>query len=60
MKNEIIEYRKTRALETLEEAKLLFNNDRLFATVNRMYYSLFYAVIALLLVKMYLHQNIVV
>jgi uncharacterized protein (UPF0332 family) len=51
MKNEIIEYRKTRELKTLEEAKLLFNNDRLFATVNRIYYSLFYAVIALLLVK---------
>ncbi|HOM11470.1 MAG TPA: HEPN domain-containing protein [Spirochaetota bacterium] len=48
---ELIEYRKNRALETLEEAKILFNNDRLFATVNRIYYSLFYAVIALLLVK---------
>ncbi|NMB65414.1 MAG: HEPN domain-containing protein [Spirochaetes bacterium] len=51
MKRELIDYRKTRALETLEEAKLLFNNNRLFATVNRIYYSLFYAVISLLLVK---------
>jgi len=37
MKRELIDYRKTRALETLEEAKLLFNNNRLFATVNRIY-----------------------
>ncbi len=54
MKNtllELIEYRKKRAIETLEEAKILFNNNKLFATVNRIYYSLFYSVIALLLLK---------
>jgi len=51
MKDELIEYRKKRAIETLEEAKLLFNNNKIYATVNRIYYSLFYAVISLLLVK---------
>lgn len=51
MKKELIRYRRGRAKETLEEAKIVFRNKKLFATVNRIYYSIFYEVIALLLTK---------
>ncbi len=51
MTKEIINYRRKRAKETLEEAKILFDNTKLFATVNRIYYSIFYEVITLLLTK---------
>jgi len=37
-------------LETLEDAKLLFTNKRLYSAVNRIYYSIFYETTALLLV----------
>ena len=48
MKEEIIKYRRERAKETLEDAKILFENKRLRSTVNRIYYALFYEVTALL------------
>jgi len=51
MKREVIKYRRERAKETLEEAKIMFDNEKLFATVNRIYYSIFYEVVALLLTK---------
>jgi len=47
-KEEIIKYRRERAKETLEDAKILFENKRLRSTVNRIYYALFYEVTALL------------
>jgi len=47
----LIEYRLSRADETLEDAKILFSKGRLFSTVNRIYYSMFYTVNALLLLK---------
>lgn len=47
----LIEYRLSRAEETLEDAKILFVKRRLFSTVNRIYYAIFYAVNALLLSK---------
>jgi len=51
MKEKIINYRRERAKETLEEAKIMFDNSKLFATVNRIYYAIFYESVALLLTK---------
>lgn len=51
MKERIINYRRERAKETLKEAKIMFDNSKLFATVNRIYYAIFYEAIALLLTK---------
>ena len=44
----LITYRLDRARETLEDARLLFNQNHLFSTINRLYYALFYCVQALL------------
>lgn len=49
MKEELIRYRQKKARETLEDATLLFQSGRLFSTLNRIYYALFYEVVALLL-----------
>lgn len=46
---EYIRYRMARASETVHEAELLFANGHLHTAVNRLYYSCFYAVSALLL-----------
>jgi uncharacterized protein (UPF0332 family) len=48
-KQDLIDYKREKASETLEDAILLYKNGRLFSTVNRIYYSLFYEVSALLL-----------
>lgn len=50
-REELIKYRLMRAKETLEDAEILFDNDRWFSTVNRVYYAMFYAVNGLLLTK---------
>ncbi len=44
-----INYRFQRAIESYEEALILADNKRWNAVVNRLYYSCFYAVIALLI-----------
>ena len=53
MKNELrqdyINYRFQRSKESYEEAKILAENDRWNAVINRLYYSCFYAVIAILI-----------
>ena len=49
MKEELIRYRQKKAREMLEDAALLFQSGRLFSTLNRIYYALFYEVIAILL-----------
>ncbi len=46
-REDIIKYRIERAFETIEEAKILANANRWNATVNRLYYASFYAVIGL-------------
>lgn len=51
MKEEIIRYRRERAGETLEEAEIMYNNGKLFAAVNRIYYATFYEVFALILTR---------
>jgi uncharacterized protein (UPF0332 family) len=43
-KNDLIQYRLNRALETFEEAKILAENEHWNAAANRLYYSCFYAV----------------
>ncbi|HEX8278510.1 MAG TPA: HEPN domain-containing protein [Segetibacter sp.] len=47
--DEIIQFRFQRSNEALEEALLLFKSGHYNSTVNRLYYSAFYAVSALLL-----------
>jgi uncharacterized protein (UPF0332 family) len=49
--NELISYRRKRAKEALEDAERLVNAGSLFSAVNRIYYSMFYEVTALLLIK---------
>ncbi len=48
-KNDYIRYRFKRAEEALSDALLLIENNKWNTAVNRLYYSCFYAVIALLL-----------
>lgn len=48
---ELVRYRLARAMESLDEARLLFANGHVRTAVNRIYYACFYAVSALLLTK---------
>jgi uncharacterized protein (UPF0332 family) len=48
-RNDYINYRFQRALDSFEEAVIMADNKRWNAVVNRLYYACFYAVIALLL-----------
>lgn len=48
-KGDLVKYRLDRAKETLEDAQLLIESKRWNSAINRLYYSAFYAVIALLL-----------
>ena len=48
---ELAEYRLTRARETLDDARLLLERERLPAAANRIYHAMFYAVAALLTTK---------
>lgn len=51
MIDNVIKYRRERAKETLEEAEIMLDNNKLIAAVNRIYYAIFYEVLALLLTK---------
>lgn len=48
-RNDLIQYRLSRATETLKEAELLLNSGFYNATINRLYYACYYATIALFL-----------
>jgi uncharacterized protein (UPF0332 family) len=48
---ELMEYRLNKSKITLKDANLLYTKGSLFSAVNRLYYSMFYAVTALLLKK---------
>lgn len=48
-KQDYVRYRMGRAIETLDEAETLLSEGHLHGTVNRVYYSMFYAVSALAL-----------
>jgi len=47
--NELIKYRHSRSLETYEEALMLAREEHWNAVANRLYYSCFYLISALLL-----------
>jgi len=44
---ELITYRLDEAKDTVEDVQLLISNDRLRAAINRIYYGMFYALLAL-------------
>lgn len=46
-RNELVNYRLSRAKETLEEAKISIENERYLLAANRIYYASYYAVSAL-------------
>lgn len=48
-KEELIKYRLQRAIDTLEDAKILADNQRWNSSINRLYYASYYAITALLL-----------
>jgi uncharacterized protein len=48
-RNDYMKYRFQRAIESFEEALIMAENNRWNAVINRLYYSSFYAVIALLI-----------
>ena len=48
---DLINYKLMRSKETLDDARILFANSKLFSTVNRIYYAMFYIVNGLLLTK---------
>jgi uncharacterized protein (UPF0332 family) len=50
-KNDLIKYRIERSIETFKEAKTMIDNKFWNASVNRIYYSCYYAVSALLQMK---------
>jgi len=43
----LIEYRIKQAFESAEVAEFLFKNEKLAASINRIYYSVFYSLLAL-------------
>ena len=48
-KHDLIRYRIARAKDTFEDAEILAKNKKWNSTINRLYYSAYYAVMALLL-----------
>lgn len=50
-KKELVDYRLKRAFETYDDAVLLANSKKWNSTINRLYYTAFYAVSALILLE---------
>jgi uncharacterized protein (UPF0332 family) len=48
-KKDLIQYRLSRAWDTLDDAQILAEKGKWNSTINRLYYAAYYAVIALLL-----------
>jgi uncharacterized protein (UPF0332 family) len=48
-KGDLIKYRLSRAKDTFEDAQILAERNKWNSTINRLYYSAYYAVMALLL-----------
>ena len=58
-KRTLISYRMTQAKESLDEARYLLDGDKSLRSIaNRIYYSMFYAVLALLVNEHIHRQNI--
>ena len=49
--NDLIQYRKSRSLDTFEEAETMIKSGYWNASVNRIFYACYYAVSGLLLMK---------
>jgi uncharacterized protein len=50
-KKDLVNYRLSRAKDTFEDALILAENSKWNSTINRLYYSAYYAVMALLISK---------
>ncbi len=48
-KTDLIRYRLSRSKDTFEDAKILADKERWNSAINRLYYSAYYAVIAILI-----------
>jgi uncharacterized protein (UPF0332 family) len=48
-KEDLIKYRLSRARDTFEDAQILAERNKWNSTINRLYYSAYYAIMALLL-----------
>ena len=48
-KRDLINYRISRAKDTLDDAQILADNERWNSAINRLYYAAYYAVMALLI-----------
>ncbi len=48
-KRDLIDYRISRAKDTLDDAQILADKEKWNSTINRLYYAAYYAVMALLL-----------
>jgi uncharacterized protein (UPF0332 family) len=48
-KDDLIKYRLSRSKDTFDDAKILADKERWNSAINRLYYSAYYAVIAILL-----------
>jgi len=48
-KEDLVKYRLLRARDTYEDAQILAERNKWNSTINRLYYSAYYAVMALLL-----------
>lgn len=48
-KDDLISYRLSRSKDTFDDAKILADKERWNSAINRLYYSAYYAVIAILL-----------
>ena len=46
-KRELIKYRLDQAVETIEDVRILIENNRFRAAINRIYYGMFYSLLAL-------------
>jgi len=46
-RNDLIQYRLSEAKETILDVQILLENNRLRASVNRIYYGMFYSLLAL-------------
>jgi uncharacterized protein (UPF0332 family) len=61
LKEDLVKYRKDRAFESLKEAKAMIENEFWNAAINRIYYSCFYIISAILInidVKTNSHKGI--
>jgi len=47
--DQLVCHRREKAVDTLEDARILFERKRYFSAVNRMYYACFYEVTALMI-----------